>query len=208
MPMNTTPLRFCAGAVLLVAALGGCGGSHSSAAAGSTPASAAGNAATATGTESNPGGDIPDSQVYVAYTPPGGSFTIKVPEGWAKSAQGAVTTFSDKLNTVRLEEQAATTAPTTASVTATDVPALKSATQGFALGKVSAVQRKAGPAVLITYQGRTPPDPVTGKSFTDAFERYAFWRSGHELIVTLSGPVSADNVDPWRTITDSLAWRI
>jgi len=25
-------------------------------------------------------------------------------------------------------------------------------------------------------------------------------------VLTLSGPVGADNVDPWRIVTDSLAW--
>ena len=61
--------------------------------------------------------------------------------------------------------------------------------------------------MLITYQGTSPPNPVTGKIGTDAIERYEFWRDGHEVILTLSGPVGADNVDPWRTITDSLQWR-
>jgi hypothetical protein len=48
---------------------------------------------------------------------------------------------------------------------------------------------------------------VTGKTGTDAIERYEFWRDGREVILTLSGPVGADNVDPWRTITESLQWR-
>ena len=30
--------------------------------------------------------------------------------------------------------------------------------------------------------------------------------NGREAIVTLSGPRGADNVDPWRVITDSLRW--
>jgi hypothetical protein len=28
-----------------------------------------------------------------------------------------------------------------------------------------------------------------------------------EVILTLSGPVGADNADPWRVVTDSLQWR-
>jgi hypothetical protein len=37
-------------------------------------------------------------------------------------------------------------------------------------------------------------------------ERYEFWHSGHTLTLTLSAPVGSDNVDPWRTVTDSLQW--
>lgn len=67
--------------------------------------------------------------------------------------------------------------------------------------------RKAGPVVLLTYQGDSAKDPVTGKVVRDAFERYAFYRQGHEVDLTLSGPVNADNVDPWRIVSDSFAWR-
>jgi hypothetical protein len=39
-----------------------------------------------------------------------------------------------------------------------------------------------------------------------AVERYAFWRSGREVVLTLSGAKGADNVDPWRMVTDSFRW--
>jgi hypothetical protein len=42
---------------------------------------------------------------------------------------------------------------------------------------------------------------------TEAVERYSFWRSGQEVVLTLSGPQGADNVDPWRKITDSVRWQ-
>lgn len=60
--------------------------------------------------------------------------------------------------------------------------------------------------IVITYQGTSAPNAVTGKTGADAFERYDYWRNGHEVALTLSGPADADNVDPWRTITDSLQW--
>jgi hypothetical protein len=47
---------------------------------------------------------------------------------------------------------------------------------------------------------------VTGKVYTDVVERYEFFRNGTEAIVTLSGPSGADNVDPWRTVTNSFRW--
>ena len=70
----------------------------------------------------------------------------------------------------------------------------------------STVSRPAGPAVLIRYSGYSQPDPVTGKAYTDAVERYEFYRNGTEAIVTLSAPSGADNVDPWRTVTNSFRW--
>src|SRR2546423_4703944 len=55
--------------------------------------------------ENNPVGDIPDNTVFVAFRPPSQQYEIKVPEGWARSGAGdAFTfTFTDKLNTVRVE---------------------------------------------------------------------------------------------------------
>ena len=132
---------------------------------------------------------------------------MSVPEGWARSTDGAATVFTDKSNTVRIETHARATAPTTASVNADELPVIASSTAGYRPGTVTAVPRKAGQVMLITYQGASPPNPVTGKTGTDAIERYEFWRDGREVILTLSGPVGADNVDPWRTITDSLQWR-
>lgn len=51
------------------------------------------------------------------------------------------------------------------------------------------------------------PNSVTGKTIRLAVERYEFWAKGTEAIVTLSGPVGADNVDPWKLVTDSFTWK-
>jgi len=40
----------------------------------------------------------------------------------------------------------------------------------------------------------------------DAFERYTFVHGKVRVDLTLSGPTNADNVDPWRTISDSVRW--
>jgi hypothetical protein len=174
---------------------------------GSGSASASPAAGAAAPTESNPAGDIPDNQAYVAYQPPGGGFTVKVPEGWARTSQGGTTVFTDKLNRVQITASAAATAPTVGSVTNQVVPQLRGQVPNFSGPKVSQVTRHAGPAVLLTYQSDSAPDPVTGKVVRDAFERYAFHRRGREVDLTLSGPVNADNVDPWRIVSDSFAWR-
>jgi hypothetical protein len=68
------------------------------------------------------------------------------------------------------------------------------------------VSRAGGTAVLIRYSADSQPDPVTGKVYKDAIERYEFYRNGTEAVVTLAGPAGADNVDPWRTVTNSFRW--
>ncbi|MCW2689400.1 MAG: hypothetical protein JWR37_4290 [Mycobacterium sp.] len=189
-------------AVAAALVLAACGTSGTTASSGS----AANSSAVATAApESNPTGDIPDSQVFVPFTAPQHLFTVSVPEGWAQSTDGTATTFTDKLNSVRIETHPNPAAPTPDSALH-EISTLQSSTPGYRFGAVSVVARKAGQAVLITYQTTSPPNPVTGKSGVDAVERYEFWRNGQEVILTLSGPVGADNVDPWRTITDSLQW--
>lgn len=170
----------------------------------STPAAGPGSASPA---EVNTPGDIPDNQAFVAYTPPAGGFSVKVPEGWARTEEGGSVTFTDKLNSVRIMSLNSPTAPTVESATRDELPALRAGTASFEAGKVSAVTRSAGPGVLITYRADSLPDSVTGKVIRQDVERYEFWRAGRAVVLTLSGPQGADNVDPWRTVTDSLRWQ-
>jgi hypothetical protein len=177
---------------------------------GGTPqqgSSADSNADSTPTAESNPPGDIPDTQVFVPFTPPKGLFTVSVPEGWARTDDGSATTFTDKLNAVRIETFARAVAPNTESVNVDELPGVATSTPGYRAGEITAVPRKAGQVMLITYQATSLPNPVTGKTGTDAVERYEYWRGGHEVVLTLRGPVGSDNVDPWRTITESLQWR-
>jgi hypothetical protein len=86
------------------------------------------------------------------------------------------------------------------------VSALRSSVPRFAPGKVTTVSRAGGTAVLVTYLGDSAPNPVTGKVVRDAFELYLFSRNGKVAELTLSGPTNADNVDPWKIVSDSLRW--
>ncbi|MFI7020982.1 hypothetical protein [Streptomyces sp. NPDC050164] len=193
------------GLVLAAALTAGCSGSSGTGSGTGSGSASAG--ASAAPTEANPAGDIPDNQAFVAYQPPGGGFTVKVPEGWARTSQGGTIVFTDKLNRVQISSSSASTAPTAGLVTNQVVPHLRGQVKKLAASKVSQVTRHAGRAVLLTYQGDSAPDTVTGKVVRDAFERYAFYRQGREVDLTLSGPVTADNVDPWRIVSDSFAWR-
>jgi hypothetical protein len=134
--------------------------------------------------------------------------TVKVPEGWSRSAPAAgTTTFTDKLNSITIEQRKATGAATVAQAKAVDAPALAKSVKGFKLTSVAQLQRKAGPVVRISYTADAKTNPVTGKGGTDAVERYLFVKNGKELVLTLSGPKGADNVDPWKIVTDSVVWR-
>ena len=64
-------------------------------------------------------GDIPDNKVFIRYTPAGGGYTIKVPEGLARTEAGSVVTFTDKYNTIELHSSLAASAPTVDSVPST-----------------------------------------------------------------------------------------
>jgi hypothetical protein len=171
------------------------------------PASPGASGAAPSLPENNPAGDVPDNQAFVPFTPADGLFTVSVPEGWARTTDGATTTFTDKLNAIRIETRPTAAAPNTESVSVYELPGIAAATPNFRVGTVTAVRRNAGQVMLVTYQGSTPPNAVSAKTQTDAFERYEYWHAGQAVILTLSGPVGADNVDPWRTVTDSLRWQ-
>jgi len=187
---------------------GACGSGGASPYGGSTPTTATPpSAASKNAPEVNPAGDIPDNQVFVPYSPPGGRFTVKVPEGWGRTARAGTVSFTDKLNTIGMEARPAPAAPTVASARQAELPAIRSASRRYEPGSVTQVRRAGGDVVLVTFKADAPADPVTGKVVHDAVERYEFWRGGTEAILTLAGPVGADNVDPWRIVSDSFRWR-
>ena len=157
--------------------------------------------------ESNPPGDIPDSQVYVAYTSASGHFTIKVPEGWTRATAASAVTFSDKLNTIALNWMSASSAPTVQSVRSNDVPRLQRSERAFQFVSIKSVSLPAGPAVLLSFRENSAPNDVTGKQYRDEVLWYALYHGGTEVIVKLVSPVGADNVDPWNIVTKSVRWK-
>lgn len=157
-------------------------------------------------TESRVPGDIPDNKVFRDYVA-NKAFSLKVPEGWAMTTKGQAVLFTDKYNSILIESLPTAAAPTVASATSQELPAIKTAAHGFVAGDVKTVQRKSGAGVLVTYRADSAPNPVTNKVVFEAVERYEFWRNGTEVVLTLSAPVGSDNVDPWRKVTDSFGWK-
>ena len=151
-----------------------------------------------------PPGDIPDNQAFVVQ--PGPGYSVKVPEGWARTAKSGVLTFADKYNSIQVRVTPTKKAPTVASVTSKDVAMLKASVKGFQVGLVSKITRPAGQAILLTYRATSAPNAVTGKTVTNDVERYIFWKKGKAAVLTLQAPKGSDNVDPWKLVTDSFTW--
>jgi hypothetical protein len=188
----------------VVAVLNGCG-TTTNPAAGSS-ASQPSSSPTPQAAESNQPGDIPDNQAFVLYTAADHSFTMKYPEGWARTDSGADVVFSDKFNSITVAPHNGFYQPTEDYARTVEMPEIASSTTGFTPGNISTVQRSAGPVVLITYRGDSPPSPVTGKSIKQDVQRYEFANAGRGVVVTLSAPAGSDTVDRWRVITDSFTW--
>ena len=60
-------------------------------------------------------------------------------------------------------------------------------------------------SIVSVHSPKFPREQFT-ESVRDAVLRYAFFPNGTEAVLTLSGPKGADNVDAWRTISNSLRW--
>jgi hypothetical protein len=156
--------------------------------------------------ESNPPGDIPDNTVFVAYRSPAGRFVLKVPEGWSRKTSASSAKFASNLNSISAAWAAGSSAPTVASTKATVVPALRASTLAFSLESVKAVTLPGGPAIETVYQVNSKPNPVTGRQYRLVIERFEFFRGGTAVVLDLSSAVGSDNVDPWRTVSESFRW--
>lgn len=199
--MSVRSIRRISAGVSCIAMLGAC----VSAPRVSQPPST-GGAPAAVAPEAAVAGDIPDTQAFVAYSPTAGGYTINVPEGWARSADGAATVFTDKYNTIRLESIALPAAPTVGSVKQTDLASLAVLAKGYQPGKVSSVTRKSGTAIVATFTQDSSPNAVTAKVIRLDVERYVFWKAGEAVVVMLSSASGSDNVDPWKAVTEGFGW--
>ncbi len=157
--------------------------------------------------ENNPPGDIPDNQVFVSFASSAGGYKLDVPEGWARTANGANATFTDnKFNGVAVDVTNAAAAPTVASVRASVIPMLEQSGRAAQVQKVEQVSLPGGSAVRMTYTANSDPNTVTGKQIRLENERYIFFKNGNAATLTLSAPQGADNVDQWQRMAKSFAW--
>jgi hypothetical protein len=186
-------------AALLVAA--GCGSSNGSSSKSSSPSTGALSAEA----QSAATGDIPDNQVFLRFSNAAAHYSIKYPEGWTQRGSGGDVTFQDKNNIVHIVVTRGA-APTPASVRA-GLKSLQGSTPTLRFHDPKPVQVGKSKAVKATYTTRSEPNPVTGKRVTLTVDRYEFGAGGRHAIVDLGTPKGVDNVDAYRLMSESFAWR-
>src|SRR5689334_18960777 len=156
--------------------------------------------------EKNPPGDIPDTQVFIDYASPEG-FTLKVPEGWARTDRPEGTSFVDKLDGVVLTVAKASSPPTVETARKTYVPELEKAERAVKVSAIRPVKLPAGPAIRIVYTSNSEPNQVTNKQVRLENERYLYFKDGKLVTLELYAPKGADNVDQWQLMSKSLQWK-
>ncbi len=218
------PLR-ALGVAALVTGVAACGGTSSTTTPASTPTPSASATHSTPGSstpsssapavksdvpvpvESNPPGDIPDNLAFVSYTNKSGGYSFTHPEGWAQTGTGTRVLFTDKLNGVAVDSLKASKAPTISRAKSSDVPRLQGSVPAFELRDITAVTVPGGQGVRIVFRRNSDPDPVTGKVFRDEVEEYLVYNAGRLVRMDLYGPVGADNVDAYQTMSQSLTIR-
>src|SRR5439155_7755520 len=81
--------------------------------------------------ENSPPGDIPDNTQFVPYRSKDGGFTVSIPEGWARRSTKTSVSFTDKLNTIGVSWEGASSAPTVSTANSTEVPQLRRTERAF-----------------------------------------------------------------------------
>ena len=71
--------------------------------------------------------------------------------------------------------------------------------------KPGTARSKSGEKTTVTRQ--SAPDPVTGKRLPLTVDVYEFEKGGKVAVLELSTPEGVDNVDAYRLISESFAWR-
>ena len=155
--------------------------------------------------ETHPVGDIPDSQAFVRYS--AARYTLDVPEGWARSLQGQIVSFTSKLGAVEITTQNATGTPSVASVRARDLPGLGKTIRDMKVTALKGVKLPAGSAVLVKFTSTGEVNAVTGKATRQENDLYVLARNGQQVMLRFSAPLGADNLDAWKRMADSFRWR-
>jgi hypothetical protein len=143
----------------------------------------------------------------VVFASPSGGYLLQVPEGWARTDNGADVRFVSKLDGVQVAITSASTAPTAASVQASQVADLQRSGRAVQVNKVQDVQLPSGSAVLVDYSSNSDPDPVTGKQVRLEDNAYLFYKDGKLATLAVWAPQGADNVDQWQQMAQSFRWQ-
>jgi hypothetical protein len=205
-----------AGIALAVAAswpIAGCGGSSNSSSAtvqSTLPSSPSSQSSPGAGqapseAQSAATGDIPDNQVFLSFHNSKQGYTIRYPEGWARTGNGAAVAFQDKANIIRVTVSKGHL-PTVQGAAAA-LARQKTTDPTISVGKPARATIAGAPVVKVTYTRQSAPDPVTGKRLPLTIDRYVYSHNGKVAVVDLGTPKGVDNVDAYRMISQSFRWR-
>ena len=151
------------------------------------------------------GGDIPDNAVFLTYADVTHAFSIQYVEGWQVSPTGDGVAIRDKDSSETVQIVAPVN-DVAAYVSGTDLPALQQ-TDGFKLLTQDSVKIHGAQIVHLQYEQLSPPDPVTNKRIPSLVDRYYLSGSAGLASVTLSTPRKVDNVDAFKQMVESFAWK-
>jgi hypothetical protein len=148
---------------------------------------------------------IPANQAFVTFTSPAG-FAIKVPEGWMRHNGGRETVFSDAYNRIALSVEQASQPLDFAYATSTLAPEIEKMEKAVHITEIAEIKLKPGRTVKIAYDANSEPHEITNRRVREENERFYFVKDDRLVMLSLTTPKGADNVDQWRLISSSFRW--
>ncbi|MDB4868156.1 MAG: hypothetical protein JWR03_2489 [Cohnella sp.] len=136
------------------------------------------------------------------YSSATGKYSLEVPEGWARTEQGADVSFISKLDGVQVSVITADTAPTIES-TKSDLVKNGRAVKIVSVKEVKLHNEKA---IKASYSSNSEPNSVTGKQVRQDNETYYFVKGNQAAVLTMWAPLGADNIDQWNKMSGSFGW--
>lgn len=153
-----------------------------------------------------PAGDIPDSQVFIAYASSPGGYELQVPEGWGRTEGQDEVRFTDKFDAVRVQIIRTDEAFSLRDIERNQVPRLEKAGRNVTVKGLSESALKGGKAIVVSYDSDSEPDSVTAKRIRLENKSYYFHRPGTLAVLTVWAPLGSDNVDQWDLMSNSFRW--
>jgi hypothetical protein len=150
-------------------------------------------------------GDIPDNQIYLVFRSRAGRWSMKYPEGWARTGSATHTVFRDKNNLVRIVIQPGSLPGTTRAHALVIYKGARAT--AVHVGTAERMTISGHPAIKVTYSTASVRNPVTNRRVTLMVDRYYLSQGGRLAVVDLGTPTGVDNVDAYRMMIQSFTWR-
>jgi len=135
-----------------------------------------------------------------------GGYSLEIPEGWARTVNGADVHFIDHFDGVEVALTQTSTEPTVESVRSQQVLDLGKTGRTVRDVQVQSKQLASSSSILITYTSDSESNAVTGKQVRLENNRYLFFHNDKLAALTFWAPQGADNVDQWSRMANSFKW--